>query len=181
MPKARNPKLVAREERLAEESAARRKTAGEALVPRTVTVNLDELQIPEGSELPPRMAQVVALRLVGMSVPEIAERLAIAENTVRSHLYVARAKGKLMDVGPILDHQAVPLAIENLMNGLAEQDKDYTLEVLRGRGAFRTHTHQASTGSVGPMNLQINVELPKGAHGNIIDVMPGQVMGKPRE
>jgi hypothetical protein len=181
MPRARNPKLVAREEREAEASAERRKARQTDLVPRTATINLDELQVPEGAELPPRMAQVVALRLVGMTVPQIAEKLAMAENTVRSHLYVARAKGKLTDVGPILDHQAVPLAMENLLNGLEEGDKDYTLEVLKGRGAFRTHTHQASTGSVGPMHLQIQVELPRGVQGNVIDVTPGQVMGKPRE
>lgn len=179
MPRARNPKLVAREEAEAAAAAKRREARQTAMVPRTI--NLDELVIPEGGELPPRMAQVVALRLVGMRIPDIAEKLAITENTVRQHLYVARAKGKLSDVGPILDHQAVPLAIENLINGLEEQDKDYTLEVLRGRGAFRTHTHQASTGSVGPMHLQIQVELPSSAHGKVIDVVAGQVMGKPRE
>jgi hypothetical protein len=81
----------------------------------------------------------------------------------------------------ILDHQAVPLAIDNLMKGLEENDKEYTLEVLKGRGAFRTHSHQASTASVGPMHLQIQVELPAGAGGNVIDVTAGQVTGKPRE
>lgn len=181
MPKARNPKLVAREAAEAERAADRRRESSEALIPRTATINLAELEIPEGGELPPRMAQVVALRLVGMKVPEIAEKLAMAENTVRSHLYVARAKGKLSDVGPILDHQAVPLAMENLITGLEQGNEEYTLEVLKGRGAFRSHSANVSSGSTGPMHLQINVELPKGSHGNVIDVTPGQVMGKPRE
>lgn len=181
MPRARNPKLVEREEREAEASAERRKARQTALVPREVTLNLDELAIPEGGELPPRMAQVVALRILGLSSSQIADKLGIAVNTVNQHLYVARAKGKLSDVGAILDHQAVPMAMDNVLAGLAEGDKEYTLEVLKGRGAFRTHTHQASTGSTGPMHLQIQVELPKSAHGTIIDVGAGQVMGKPRE
>lgn len=177
----RNPKLVKREEDEAERSRERRQARTSSLVPRTATINLEELEIPEDGALPPRMAQVVALRLVGMSVPEIAQKLAITDHTVRMHLYQARRRGKLADVPNILDHQVVPLAVENLIAGIEAGDKDYTLEVLKGRGAFRTHTHQASTGSVGPMHLQIQVELPKEAHGAVIDVLPGQVMGKPRE
>lgn len=179
---ARNPKLVKREEEAADAARERRQARQAALVPRKATINLEELTVPEGGELPPRMAQVVALRVLGLSAPQIAEQLGIAVNTVNQHLYIARAKAKLSDVGPILDHHAVPMAVENLIAGLEEGDKDYTLEVLKGRGALRTHTHQASTGSTGPMQLHIQVELPKGGNAHVIDVMPtGQVMGKPRE
>jgi len=181
MPRARNPKLIEREEAAAKAAADRREANRTALAPRTATINLAELELPEGGELPPRMAQVVALRILGMKASEIADKLAISVHTVNQHLYVARSRGKLSDVGPILDHVAVPLAMDNLIKGLEEEDKEYTLEVLKGRGAFRSHSASVSSGSVGPMQLQIQVELPQGAHGKVIDVGVGQVMGKPRD
>lgn len=149
-----------------------------ALVPREVTLNLDELRIPEGHELPPRTAQVVALRILGLSTDEISNQLVLQPSTVRKHLMIARQRGKLSDVSSFLDHAAVPRAVENLMAGLEEGDKDYTLEVLKGRGAFRSHSHQASTGSTGPMHLEITVSVPQGIEQ--ATVVEGQVMGKRR-
>lgn len=177
----RNPELAKRDEQFEKEAAAKRAASREALVPKSVTLNLEELEIPEGAALPPRMAQVVALRLVGLTAAQIAEKLCISPHTVNQHLYIARSKGRLADIGPILDHMAVPMAVENLINGLAEQDKEYTLEVLKGRGAFRAHSANVSSGSSGPMQLHIQVELPKGASGAVVDVIPGQVIGRPRE
>lgn len=177
----RNATLKKRDEQFQAEAQAMRQETLTAPVPRTVTLNLDELRIPEGGELPPRMAQCVALRLVGLSSSQIADQLGLETSTVNQYLYVARSKGKLADIAEILDHQIVPMAIENLLEGIKEKDKEYTLEVLKGRGAFRTHSHQASTGSAAPMHLQISVEMPKGASGKVIDVIPGQVLGTPRE
>lgn len=177
----RNAALNKRDEEAQAQASAQRALTKASEEPRKVTLNLDELNVPEGADLPPRMAQVVALRLVGLRPKEIAGQLGISEHTVNQHLYMARLRGRLSDVGQILDNAVVPMAIENLIEGLEAKDKDYTLEVLKGRGAFRSHTHQASTGSNAPMHLQIQIELPKGAHGNVIDVIPGQVMGAPRE
>jgi hypothetical protein len=177
----RNETLRKRDEAFQAAASEQREATKEALEPRKLTLNLSELEIPEGGELPPRIAQAVALRLVGLNPGQIAERLGLERSTVNQYLYIARMKGKLTDVGPILDHAVVPMAVENLIAGLEAGDKEYTLEVLKGRGAFRSHSANVSTGSAGPMHLQIQVELPKGASGTVIDVIPGQVMGAPRE
>lgn len=177
----RNATLSKRDEAFQAEANQQRQETKQSLEARSVTLNLEELKIPEDGALPPRMAQCVALRLVGLSAKQIAEQLGLEQTTVNQYLYVARQKGRLADVAEILDHQVVPMAVENLIAGLAEGDKEYTIEVLKGRGAFRTHTHQQSTGSSGPMHLQISVEMPKGAAGTVIDVTPGQIVGVPRE
>lgn len=177
----RNAALSKRDEAFQEQANQQRRETKQSLEARSVTLNLEELKIPEGGALPPRMAQCVALRVVGLSAKQIAEQLGLEQTTVNQYLYVARQRGKLADVAEILDHQVVPMAVQNLIEGLEAKDKDYTLEVLKGRGAFRTHTHQQSTGSAGPMHLQISVEMPKGASGTVIDVTPGQVVGVPRE
>lgn len=177
----RNPELAKRDEQFEKEAAEKRAARRNELVPASITLNLEELEIPADGPLPPRMAQVVALRLVGLTASQIAEKLCISVHTVNQHLYMARSKGRLADISGILDHAVVPMAVENLIAGLAEGDKDYTLEVLKGRGAFRSHSANVSSGSAGPMQLHIQVELPKGATGTQIDVIPGQVIGRPRE
>lgn len=85
------------------------------------------------------LATILALRLgAHMTYREIAEALDMSERHV---LRVAK-RGKKDQVVERevrrLDSEGMPMAVENVLEGLQAKDKDYTLEYMKGRGVFRT-------------------------------------------
>ena len=84
------------------------------------------------------LATIMALRIgARMSYREIAESLNMSERHV---LRVAK-RGKADDVVrrelQRLDREGLPMAVENVLDGLERRDKDYTHEYLKGRGVYR--------------------------------------------
>jgi DNA-binding Lrp family transcriptional regulator len=86
------------------------------------------------------LATIMALRIGIKPTPtyrEIARMLNMSERHV---LRIAK-RGKKDQVVERelnrLDREGLPMAVENVLEGLQERDKDYTLEYLKGRGVFR--------------------------------------------
>lgn len=128
------------------------------------------------------LAAVATLRMRGLTVHEIAKELDCSARTVAR--YIAEAKIEVAMSEPMrrLKTIAVPLAVDNLIEGLAERDKDYTLETLKGTGLLVTHSKQDGLGQ-GPMNLalQVVVEQPPADRLVAPDVVIGNVVGIPRQ
>jgi hypothetical protein len=116
------------------------------------------------------VAEMVALRLTGATIKEIAKEVQADEVTVRKYLALAAQTAERNDVGILLDHHAVPLAVDNLIEGLRAGDKQYTLKVLEGRGHFQKHSRgQTAVASRGTFQFewkgapQAMAALPEGS------------------
>mgnify|MGYP002784008434 FL=1 len=76
---------------------------------------------PIGRPLPDELFEdraliVLALRLEGYTYKEIQEKTGLSEQQVRYACRKARQAGKLRDVVDLIDNEAVPQAVENLLN-----------------------------------------------------------------
>lgn len=104
-----------------------------------------------------RVAVAAALKTLGWTAVQIAEKLQLHPTTVKKYLAYAREHHGLQDVLRDIEFRAIPQAIENLLDGLAAGDKEYTLETLKGRGVFRNHSNTKTEGGpAGPLQLQVN-------------------------
>jgi predicted transcriptional regulator len=122
-------------------------------------------------------ARAVALRILGYSQKAIAAEMCASEHAVRQWLMQARKRAELLDVGPLLDHVALPLAVDNLIEGLQQGNEKYTLATLQGRGAFSAHSKSENYNT--DMTLEIRVEMTD--RSKPIDAIEGQVVGVPRQ
>jgi len=140
---------------------------------------LDDVNLDEDDPFGEKGTAIIVLRMAGFNVHQIVNKLQLDQTTgpdhVRMVLFHARKAAKLADVGPLLDHMAVPIAVDNLIEGLKTGDKDYTQAVLKGRGAFRNF--ERTEGDT-KMSLEISVEGLDAAHQK--RVVEGSVVGMPR-
>jgi hypothetical protein len=102
----------------------------------------------------------LALRAEGWSVEDIAAHFGVTRPTLVGWFTSHRRHVTTEEIDSILDQTAIPLATENLIHGLLEGDKDYTLEVLKGRGALRRHGESDKAPSTGLPELRIVFEAP---------------------
>lgn len=129
---------------------------------------------------------VLALRLEGYTYQEIQDKTGLSANAVRYACRKARAAGKLRDVVDLIDNEAVPQAVENLITLLRANDKDATFKVLEGRGVLRKFSNNRNDGggpvSSGPPPLQINIISPDGGAlpTVIVNSERGSVVGTAR-
>ncbi len=82
-----------------------------------------------------------------------------------------------MDSAERLDRMGVPLAIDNVVNGLEKGDDrtkmKYSLEILKGRGVLRTE----DTAVKQPQQvLAVRIEMPSGGH---VVAAEGAIVGTP--
>jgi len=132
-----------------------------------------------------RYAVVVALRMEGYTQQEIADKTGLTLWQIQNACHRARQNGRLRDVLDMIDNTAVPQAVDNLVEGLRKGDKEYTLEVLKGRGAFRKFSDKpgAGAGAMALPPLQINILTPQGGQVPtvIVNSEKGAVIGTPRD
>lgn len=129
-----------------------------------------------------RMAEVCADRMQGLTYREIAELRGLSIKTVGNLLYEARQRAQLRDVPDFLQHEALPIAVDNLVEGLRKGDQKYTLATLSGLGAFSTHSKQEQNVNANAgMTLTLKVEMPDGREVRDPDTLIGEVVGMPRE
>ena len=125
--------------------------------------------------------QALALLACGESITDTAYALGIAPTTLTGYLARHRRDVKVADLEAQLDQTALPLATENLIHGLLAGDKDYTLETLKGRGAFKRHGESKETGAGVLPALRIEVTMPEGATAiSVAAGLTGHVNGTPR-
>lgn len=120
--------------------------------------------------------RAIAFRMAGMSMQQIADELLVSVGTVRKWLTEARKNAALLDVTPLLDHVALPQAVDNLIAGLEAGNEKYTLATLQGRGAFSAHSKQETHAT--SMALEIHVEMPPTSR--VADAVEGHIVGQPR-
>jgi len=86
------------------------------------------------------LATIYALR-IGMKPKPTYRQIAVMLNMSERH--VLRVVGRGRKAGHVereiarLDAEGMPMAVENVLEGLEGKDKEYTLEYLKGRGVFR--------------------------------------------
>lgn len=120
-----------------------------------------------------------ALRLRGYNIQTIAVGLDVSQARVRRALKQARIDGNLADVLQDLTTEALPLAVEKLIDKLHEGDWKAIRETLRGTGAFRTYSQQDGTTIRDERKLEVKFTLPKNAA--VPTMNPRGIVGAPRE
>lgn len=160
------------------------------IISKTTPPKLTSEQAAANASLPDelyadRATVVVALRLEGYSYAEIEERTGLTLPQIRYACRKARAAGKLQDVLQLVDNEAVPQAVENLVAKLQAGDWDATRETLRGRGVFRNFSHNKNEGTPGVQLPNLNIEIVSPSGGAlptvIVNTERGAVVGTERE
>lgn len=125
-------------------------------------------------------AAVLALRWEGFSPKETAELLGVSASSVDKALLRMRKAASMDSQMDRIDQIIVPLAVDNLARGVMDGDKQMTLKVLEGRGAFRTHKQVDATIRKTVLSLTIKTEMPAHLGKNAIPMpQPGQIVGAP--
>lgn len=125
-----------------------------------------------------RMLRIMAGRAIGKSNDELIEQLKISRSYFNLLCKRMRTSGEwVMDSAERLDRMGVPLAIDNVVNGLEKGDErtkmKYSLEILKGRGVLRTEDNAVKQ----PQQvLAVRIEMPSG--GQVI-AAEGAIVGTP--
>lgn len=102
----------------------------------------------------------VALTLTGQSVAEIAATLQVPASLVRTALKTARLDGTLVDTVQTLTAEALPLALEKLIEKLEAGEKWAIQETLHGLGAFRRYGAVDESTAVDARQLAVTFVMP---------------------
>lgn len=93
------------------------------------------------------LATILALRM-GLKPKPTYREIAVMLNMSERHVLRTVRRGSKDAVVERelarLDSEGMPMAVENVLHGLEQQDKDYTLEYMKGRGVFRTKQEPSS-------------------------------------
>jgi predicted transcriptional regulator len=153
---------------------------GAAVMPPVST--LPERKRTSSRKWPRQLAAIIACRTEGLSDKEIAQALGVSLPRVRQILAHARKHAQMSDIIDRMEHRAVPTAVDNLIEGLDEKDKDYTLATLKGYGIFRAHSAVKQETSAQVSNeLRVVFEMPElPAGATLPQVAIGAIMATPR-
>lgn len=126
-------------------------------------------------------ASVLTLRWEGFSPTETAQMLGVGIGQVRNALNELRKSATMDAELDRLDQIAVPLAVDNVIRGVMDGDKDYTRDVLNGRGIYRSHKSIEAQVRKTTLSMSIAVTMPDGATpGAMLPmVRPGGVLAAP--
>jgi len=92
------------------------------------------------------LATILALRMGLKPKPtfrQIAEMLNMSERHVLRVVRRGRKSANVEREIARLDGEGMPMAVENVLEGLEAKDREYTLEFLKGRGVFSRKTEGA--------------------------------------
>jgi hypothetical protein len=126
------------------------------------------------------LGAVLGLRYEGFAPKEIAELLGVSHQQVTRALLAVRKDADLDAQVQRLNQIAVPLAMDNVVRGVMNNDKDYTLKVLDGAGVFKSHKAVQSEIKQTVTMLQVQLTMPAHLIGKELP-MPkaGQIVGAP--
>lgn len=103
---------------------------------------------------------LLALKIQGYSAKSLADLFAMDVTRVRRILRQARADGALNDVTQDLLTDALPLAVEKLVDALEKGETWAIQDTLKGLGAFKTHTAGDHGGGAAQTNLEVTFVMP---------------------
>jgi hypothetical protein len=126
-------------------------------------------------------ATILALR-IGMtprpSYREIAEMLNMSERHVLRAMKLGKKETVVERELTRLDREGFPMAVENVLEGLEQRDKEYTLEFLKGRGALNPKPVPGTSGTQAP--TQFHGLVVQFVHdGTSTPVRPGSITANP--
>lgn len=126
------------------------------------------------------LGAVLGLRYEGFAPKEIAELLGVSHQQVTRALLAVRKDADLDAQVQRLNQIAVPLAMDNVVRGVMNNDKDYTLKVLDGAGVFKSHKAVQSEIKKTVTMLTVQLTMPAHLIGKELP-MPkaGQIVGAP--
>lgn len=133
---------------------------------------------------------VLAMRQDGYTAKEICAKTGLSQEAVRYAMRKARQSGRLRDVIDLIDNEAVPQAVENLMmklrkNAETEEFGDAEVQLLKGRGVFQNFNKNPSGAGAGSTLPALQINFIQNGGGElpsiIVNSESGEVLGKPRE
>ncbi len=160
----------------------------EVVSPALVAGPVAEAQTPAFFEAPAVLSEitladaerqgiVVALRLKGVPITRIADLVQTHPTDVRRILRNAREAGDLNDVLVDLTHDALPRAVEKLLDALDDGEPWAIQQTLKGLGAFKTYRQQETHGSqIDERTLHVQFEMPD----QPVVVHPENIVGRPK-
>lgn len=104
---------------------------------------------------------LIALRLRKYTQKQIADGLGLDVQRVRRLLARARSGGRFADVLEDLTTEAVPLAVEGLLDHLRDGREWAIKETLHGMGLFRTYSDQQSSSVKQETTLSVTFTVPE--------------------
>lgn len=123
---------------------------------------------------------VLGLRFEGFSPHQIAELLGVSHQQVTYALTAIRKDADIDQQVRRLNEIAVPLAMDNVVRGVMNGDKEYTLKVMDGAGVFKSHKAVQGEIKKTVTHLSVQLSLPPHLVGKELP-MPkaGQIVGAP--
>lgn len=126
-------------------------------------------------------ATIYALR-TGLSPQPTYREIAVMLNMSERHVLRVAKRGKREQVVEReiarLDREGLPMAVENVLSGLESGDKEYTLEVLKGRGVLNPKGPQhGAEGTAAPAFSGLVVQFIH--DGNATPLRPGAISATP--
>lgn len=112
------------------------------------------------------IAAVLALRLQGFKKPaEIAQIIGCSVQQVTGALQRVRTDATIDQQLDRLDQIAVPLAIDNVIEGIINGDKHYTTRLMEGRGLYRVHKSVEAQVKQTVLRMEIKMTVPPHLEG----------------
>lgn len=126
------------------------------------------------------LSSVLALRLQGFKPKQTADVLGVSLQQVTNALMTVRQDHDIDALLERIDSVILPMAVDNAATGVMEGDKDYTLEMLRGRGILRTHKSIDAQVKKTVLTMQVVLTMPAHLEGKE-PPMPraGAIVGAP--
>lgn len=126
-------------------------------------------------------ATILALR---MQKPQPTYReIAVMLNMSERHVLRAAQRGRkeLVVEREVrrLDREGIPLAVENVLEGLEAKDKEYTLEFLKGRGVFSNKPGQGAGQAPGEQTPAAALVVQFIHNGEAPPLKPGAISASP--
>ena len=175
------PEFDPTDPKVKEEQRKQRRQQALDLEQETIDRMAKSAKSPNGQIRKAKMvAAVMALRMQGMKRGEIAGHLGINPMTVSKLLQSIRKNHEASAQLLRLDQIGIPLAIDNVLTGLEEGDKDYTQDLMKGRGLYRTHKSIDAqvTKTVLEMKIIVTDPRPEMIAGSA-PARPGSIVGSP--
>ena len=124
-------------------------------------------------------AAVLALRWEDFTPKETADILGTTVGEVKAALRKMRDQAELDDHIKTIDHEILPIAIDNLAQAVLQGDVGVSERIARGRGVLRTYKQVESSITKRTMKLTIDVKM-SGADGAklVQSVREGSIVGQ---
>lgn len=149
-----------------------------------VVAQSDEQIIMSDRSFRARISEIALLRAQGMNNRQIAEKLGLKRDTIKSYVNRARGIGLLRYDNPEarLQYELAPLIVDNVRDLLLSDNENIklkaTVEAAKGIGLYKSHQAVKVEGATQQMALAIRFEMPDGGPNQT--TIEGVIVGAPK-